>query len=649
MNNNILCSIALFSELYKDGHNDVFSVVGEFIKSTIQIDKLITFNEVDINEKLCKLFNINIPKSVIKYTLKNRLKDIVVRDKNGQFVVSSTLISDDTFNSRLATLETSYEIIFKALYEYISTIETRTIDSKEKEAIKADFAKFLIDKESRTYQDIFNAFIVQYKSDKAFCGALNNLAEGLVVYSGIQYSEPEELLNNGRWKDEMTFSLDTEQLFNIFGLNDEYYKQQAEEFLALVREVNSASKVIKLNFFSETKAEIESYFGKAEQIIQGKEQLNPSKTAMANILRGCKDVFDVKAKKTEFYQYLKGYAIACDEETSIKSIWNLGGLDTLTTIEQNMKSKKYDYDEGKTVAYLSILSKINSLRNGQNNVSFEKAKYVFISANGLSHYIANMEQIRNENSAPFVIDLEYITSKIWFKLKKSFNNGTAPVSFDVIARSQLTLASQYIDSVNKKYEQLSSKDLSKEVLAGIYNDLRSKGYVKASDITADNLPEIISFINQPSIDDLLKEKSVSQRKIAEAESVKAKYELLQKDVESLSQQANYSKQEAIKLREDNLAKDRKNRELQNYPIKKAIRQKATICFVFMNVLIFIIILLILFIIRHLKETSDTTLGIIGISITLLALVLPFIKKYRHFIFSKISCKYVNSFKKKMIR
>lgn len=52
MNNNILCSIALFNELYKSSSNNVFTIIAEFIKAAISIDKTMSFTDVDIANKL---------------------------------------------------------------------------------------------------------------------------------------------------------------------------------------------------------------------------------------------------------------------------------------------------------------------------------------------------------------------------------------------------------------------------------------------------------------------------------------------------------------------------------------------------------------------------------------------------------------------
>lgn len=389
MDNNILCSIALFNELYKSNANNVFTIIAEFIKAAISIDRMVSFTDVDIANKLDSLFNIKAPKSVIKHTLKHQFNGIITK-KDGVYVVSSDFVNDDAINKQLEALKRSYNLIFDSLCDYISCIETRSIDTAEKDKIKEEFIDFVVNKECRTYQNIISAFIIQHKGEDAFVKALNDVSQGIVVFTGIQYSEAEELTQRGKWEDEITFFLDTEQLFNLGGLNDEYYHQISLDLIGVIREINHASgrNIIKLRYFPEAQREIDAFFGTAECIIEGKAQFNPSKIAMGNILNGCKDAFDIKAKKSQLYSDLKGMGVICDDSTTIKPMWNVGDQELLKKIEHELKRKHSEYDEDKVVAYFDIFSKINTLRNGNSQMPFEKVKYVFISANNLAHYIA---------------------------------------------------------------------------------------------------------------------------------------------------------------------------------------------------------------------------------------------------------------------
>lgn len=649
MNNNILCSIALFNELYKSNANNVFTIIAEFIKAAISIDKLVSFTDVDIAGKLDGLFNIKAPKSVIKYALKHHLKDYISK-KDGIYVVSSDFINDEAINNKLKTLQHSYNLIFDELCRYIATIETRSINTTEKNKIKEEFIDFIINKECRTYQNLISAFIIQHRCEDAFVKALNDVSQGIVVFTGIQYSEADELANRGRWEDEMTFILDTEQLFNIGGLNDEYFHQISLDFLGVINEINQAigRKVIKLRYFPESQREIDAFFGTAECIIEGKAQFNPSKVAMGNILHGCKDVFDVKAKKSRLYSDLNGMGIICDDTTTIKATWNIGNLNLLTSLEQEFKRKHLEYDEDKIVAYLDIFSKINTLRNGNNQMPFEKIKYVFISANSLAHYIAKHECIKADSDTCYAAKIDFVVSKLWFKLRKSFNGGAIPASFDIIARSQAALASKYSESINQVYDELCAKDLSHEAKIDIYTEIRAKGYVASADITPDNLPEIISFIQQPSIEDIQREKSIVNEKLSHLNEVEAANAHLLAENVKASHENIKANEEIVLLRKEKETEKRLKLSLLNKPIKKKIRRRACVLYLFVYLAAILIVLFGIYgILKWIVSPEDTLLSVMSFFISLSVVVTALgycIKWCKH----KIKQRCMNQFKQKII-
>ncbi len=653
MNNNILCSIALFNELYKSNSNNVFTIIAEFIKAAISIEKSISFTDVDIARKLDTLFNIKAPKSVIKYAIKHQLADKGVTKKDGVYIVSSDFVNNDSLNQRLFELQKSYNLIFDALCNYIESIETRSIDSEEKEKIKEEFIEFIINKESRTYQNLISAFIIQHRGEEAFVKALNDVSLGIVVFTGIQYSEATELANQGRWEEDITFILDTEQLFNLGGLNDEYYQQISLDFLGIIREINQAAgrSVIKLRYFPEAQREIDAFFCTAECIINGKTQFNPSKVAMGNILKNCKDEFDIKAKKSNLYSELKSLGIICDDTTTIKSIWNVGNQDLLQKIEHELDRKHIEYDEDKIVAYFNILSKINTLRNGNNKVPFEKIKYIFVSANNLAHYIAKHEAIKEENDTCYTTKIDFVISKLWFKLRKSFKGENVPASFDIIARSQAALASKYSESINQVYDELCAKNLSSEAKVDIYNELRAKGYVASADITPDNLPEIISFIEQPSIDDIQSNIAIKNEMLSHLNEVKEDNDRLLQENRIKELENNKMKDELSILKMENISKDRKNRTILNKPIKAKIRKNARFLTIMPYIILIAIAILIIYgTLSYFVSPEDTALGIVDFIITIVTssafgICAYCIRKCKH----KIKISANKSFKAKMIR
>lgn len=379
----------------------------------------------------------------------------------------------------------------------------------------------------------------------------------------------------------------------------------------------------------------------------GKDQLIPGRLAMLNILNGCRDEFDVKTQKSKFFKLLQNNGISLDRETYVKDIWNIGSQDVLDHIERDLKAKKIDYNEDEAVRYLSIFSKVNSLRNGSNKIPFERCGYIFLSANSFVRYLSCFENVKQDGCIPFATDIDYVTSKIWFALQKSFTKETTPITFDIIARSQLVLKSHYDNTIYERYEELIAKDMPSEAKIDIYKDLHYKGTIAAKDINYDSLPEIISFIEMPNIDVLLEEKSIHKAKLEEAEELKSQFELEKDAKQEAERKATIFEQENLRLCEENKKKDRVNRGLLYTPIKKKIRRD--ICWQFIGIYTIAILITgtILLCIYWLKQDTDTTLAIVGLLLSIVFFILPFIKGFRRLILSKFREKSVKRYKTRL--
>ena len=645
MNNNILSSIALFSELYKN-NNDVFHIIAQFIKASINIECQYTFTDTDMLNMLERNFNITIPQPLVSYILRNKLKEEIKRS-TGQYVVNDpSSLNGRQFSEQQRNLQNDYENIFIGLYTYIETIKAHRLEDSEKGKIKTDFINYLLKQGSSDYLDLFSAFIVSNQYQKNFTEKLNLVTEGLVVYSGIQYKSPEDINQLGNWKNSLTIYLDTEQLFNLAGYNDEYYKKTFDDFYNLVTEVNrkSGRKIIFLKYFEEIQIEVEKYFLIAERIVLGKDQLIPGRLAMINILNGCRDEFDVKTQKSRFFKLLQDYGVNLDSETTSKDIWNIGSQEVLQNIEKDLKTKKINYNEDEAVRYLSIFSKINSLRNGSNKAPVEKCGYIFLSANSFVRYLSCFEDVKQDRSTPFATDIDYVTSKIWFVLQKSFTKETTPISFDIIARSQLVLKSHYDNTIHERYEELIAKDMPTEAKIDIYKDLHCKGTLSAKDINYDSLPSIISFIEMPNIDALLEEKSIHKAKLEEAEKIKSQFNVEKDAKQDAERKASIFEQENLRLAEENKKKDRINRGLLYAPIKKRIRQRVCWQFIGIYTIIVVIVGILLLVIYWLKHDNDTTLAVIGVLLSIIFFILPFIKGFRRLISSNFRSVSVKRYK-----
>ena len=128
-----MASVALFSELYNnDKYTNVTDILGEFIKGAVISEGKWTINSTELKLLLESTYDFKIPESVIRTTVKNRLKDLVTL-RDGHYVFSSAI--KDGFEG----IENAYNVIkekqnniFSQLVEFIELREERSLSEADK-------------------------------------------------------------------------------------------------------------------------------------------------------------------------------------------------------------------------------------------------------------------------------------------------------------------------------------------------------------------------------------------------------------------------------------------------------------------------------------------------------------------------------------
>jgi hypothetical protein len=78
---NLLASAALFSELYNnDNYKNIADIIAEFIKGAVITENKFSFNSTEITDLLERIYEFQIPESVVRTTLNNKLKNEVEMD-----------------------------------------------------------------------------------------------------------------------------------------------------------------------------------------------------------------------------------------------------------------------------------------------------------------------------------------------------------------------------------------------------------------------------------------------------------------------------------------------------------------------------------------------------------------------------------------
>ncbi len=546
--NNLIASVALFSELYNnEKFTNITDILAEFIKGVVVQENKWTITSTELTYLLEKIYDFKIPEAVVRTTVRNRLKDTVI-SRDGHYVFDTSIKSDfEELNTEFIAIQGKQKAIIKQLLSYIEEVEKNKISEDEKQFVIENFNKYLLDNGvTDKYSKFISAFIIKNQSNLEFTNNLNLIREGIILYQGIKYTA--DINELGKWNSELTIFLSTEHLLNALGFNGLLYKQIFDDFYNLVREINSTSKskngekLINLYYLEETKNEVNYFFQTAESILKGSVALDTSKTAMKSILDGCSNPSDIVGKRIKFETDLKSMGIYLKEfKNSIYDYpdYVVEDENILTELKNESEKKGKFFDEHLCRQFFKIFTKVNYFRGGESKINFEKIGHIFITGNRFALFLAHQSKVKFEaDDIPFAKDIDYITNKFWFKLKKGFSDKSSlPKSFDVVTKAQIILSSQLNQSVYQEYKriqkQVKNGTLSKESAIEISYELREKPN-KPEEISIENLDNSLDFLNNDSyFEDLFREKEKKEQVFQETlkKNEDLEKELQRRDIE----------------------------------------------------------------------------------------------------------------------
>jgi hypothetical protein len=523
-----LASLAVFRELYNND-KDIYSIICEFLKEIITSHAKHQFTLTEITALLNDTYDFKIPEAVVNTAL-NRFKTALIRSA-GIFTITdqTTFNITGTLTTKHNEIKDSNEMIISNLFKFIEEERKVTLTEDEKTTITHSFSSFIVDDSTtQEFSDYISAYIVKEKQNVSFTKQLNTIKEGVVLYTGLKFNS--SLNELGSWNNELTIYLETEILFHFVGYNGTLYQVLFNDLFSMIKEINQASlkkngkRLIYLKYFSDVNNDIEGFFKKAEYIVQGKDKANPSKTAMTTIIDGCKTPADIISKKTKFYELLKQNLILEDDYAHYYSTqnhkYNLEDQDLLTEISNETGIENLQ-------PYLKYLNFINIHRRGNNNNAFERIGFVLLSGTANTLRLAWDERIKPNGDIPLASNLSFLTNKFWFKLNKGFGKSEHPKSFDIVTKAQIVLSTHLNDGVSAKFEELQSElksgKLTHEEAVSTIAKLRSEAK-KPEDVNEDNIENVLSSIEESSIETHLNEQELFKQKAKdqEAENLKLK-------------------------------------------------------------------------------------------------------------------------------
>ena len=520
-----MAALAVFRSLY-DNKKDIFTIICEFIKESVHDRNLLKVNTSLVSSILNEDYGFIIPEAVIDTALKR-----IATKSKGEYSFSDLHSINGNLDEYYNSITESNNKIIEDLIEYVELKKQGKLTVKEKGILNQSFCEFLISDDTNVeFAEYISAFIISNQSNPDFTVRLNTIKEGVVLYSGLLYND--NLNEIGSWKTALTIYVEPEILFHLAGYNGELYKKLFDDFYALVRCVNTKSRneigksLIKIKYFQEVKEEIDRFFKTAEHIKENEGFYDTSKTAMVSILSGCSTPSDVLLKKAEFETLLKTYNIVLEDEFNFYNEKENEEFNIESQEIINLLSETIPNDE--IYPHLKYLYYINVLRRGEDIKQFENAKYILLTGNGRTLQMSLSPHIKNNGCVPLATNLNFITSRFWFKLNKGFSNENYPISFNIINKAQIVLSAQIGNSVSEEFKKIKDKialgELSSQGALEALAELKSR-IRNPEDIEFENVDAIVQSIKERDIEQFLRERELERERSRNTTKRNAELEL----------------------------------------------------------------------------------------------------------------------------
>ena len=233
------------------------------------------------------------------------------------------------------------------------------------------------------------------------------------------------------------------------------------DFYNLVREINLKSKnkkeqgnIIQLKYTLNAKNEIEKLFYVAKLIVNGKTTLQPGKTAIKNMVDGCRESSDITRKVSEFFSSLKSMGIYEADEIALFE------TPEYNVVDEKALSKYSDEKSEEAInKILEEFTYVNVLRRGINNRGFDSIGHIIMTGDRVTRLMSYDSELKIENSDfSFATDVYYVTQRLWFKLNKGLGFSTElPSTLNVVNKARVIISSQINSSVRMRFNKLEKE------------------------------------------------------------------------------------------------------------------------------------------------------------------------------------------------
>ncbi len=544
----LISSLVLFNHL-SEKKKDANSILDSIIVYTIKDKQLKFFGYLEICEYLKNEFGLRIPQIVVRKRLVNIAKDSpqFLQNKDRKFEALQIGLQDNIdMKSEIDNAIRDEKQLFSKLFSFIEIKTKNKLLEAEKEIIKNNFiSHFLGIGKDDKYGIFINAFILENQDDTI----LKNIVNGIVSYNGLVYQNTFE----NRKFDRLNVYINMEIIFHYMGYNGDLFKQIVDELFEIIIKINQKKKIIFLCYTSKEKKRIDDFFNAI-----AKNTNTQKNTASKKIIEKCgKDTIKIQDERLELFKKLECNSILEKDLPNIDF-----NLDTNKPFNINSNKLLEDNKEIEDISeILEFLNKLSILR-ANHQCTIETAKYIFLTEE--KDYISIANDIKRDSAEqriPLALNLQYLTSILWYKLGSNFSNEKEmPLLFRADTRAKISLAldmnkhSEFLfDEIERRKEELD-ETRAKEILYLI----RSMP-MKPEDIDSDNMEDILELSNS-DLNYFIKkqEKDKKEKKDLENENKNLKTEN-----QTLSQELN----------DVNLEKEKLQQQLNEEKARRKQREK----------------------------------------------------------------------------
>ena len=353
----------------------------------------------------------------------------------------------------------------------------------------------------------------------------------------------------------------------------------------------------------------------AEDIVRGKKQLDPSKTAMKYIVTQCQYPSDVKTMESEFFQDLQSVGITMDRQENYYDKQNY---------ELNIEQENFVIPESFTnedvYDKLKLLNYVNIKRGGKSQSVFRNIGHILLTGNSLTFKIAFDERIRQCGNVPLATGLDFLTNRFWLITNKGFSKTLELTSLNILTKAQIVMSASINDSISAKYKLLMKEekdghfDLNKQkaALAGLH-----KHSINPEDLNSINQETYLNFLKTEDITTYLAEQELErQHKERELSKLQADADenkiLANKAIDVLTERENKKLQEKHKWEID-AYKKRKEQWIKKRLSKKVVKS--------ILVIVGYLVAITMVCIFSISKLS----GVMSVLATLLCAIIPFVR------------------------